>query len=84
MRAVIIGIIAVAVFLIFFRILKKPIKLFFKLIINSLIGLVMLMVFNLLGGLVSLHIGINLLTILISGILGLPGIILILILQMLL
>jgi len=84
MQGVLIGIIIFIAVLLFFRVLLKPMKLLFKLIINSAIGLVMLIAFNFLGGFIHIYIGINLLTILIAGILGFPGIILILLLQMIL
>ena len=61
-----------------------PIKILIKLLINGLIGGIILFVFNLIGGFFGLAIMINPLNAIIVGILGVPGVILLLILQMLL
>jgi inhibitor of the pro-sigma K processing machinery len=53
-----------------------PIKLLFKLIINSLLGIFFLYAVNFIGSYFGFHIGINVVTILITAILGIPGIIL--------
>lgn len=58
-----------------------PIKILIKLLINGLIGGLLLFVFNLVGGIFGLSILINPLNAIIVGILGVPGVILILILQ---
>ncbi len=58
-----------------------PIKILIKLLINGLIGGVLLFVFNLIGGIFGLSILINPLNAIIVGFLGVPGVILILILQ---
>lgn len=61
-----------------------PLKVIFKLIINGIIGGVILFLFNLIGGLFGLSIAINPLNAIIVGILGVPGVILLLILQVVL
>lgn len=58
------------------RIFVMPIKFVFKLIYNGLIGGIMLWVLNLLGSYIGFTIGINPLTALIAGFLGLPGLLL--------
>lgn len=58
-----------------------PIKILIKLLINGLIGGVLLFVFNLIGGIFGLFILINPLNAIIVGFLGVPGVILLLILQ---
>jgi inhibitor of the pro-sigma K processing machinery len=58
-----------------------PIKILIKLLINGLIGGLLLFVFNLVGGIFGLSILINPLNAIIVGFLGVPGVILILILQ---
>lgn len=73
--ACIIGIIIVG------KIFIVPIKLIVKLIINSLLGAILLYVINLIGAIWGLHIGINAITALVVGILGIPGAILLTILQ---
>lgn len=58
-----------------------PIKILIKLLINGLIGGLLLFVFNLVGGIFGLSILINPLNAIVVGFLGVPGVILILILQ---
>ncbi|OQB15231.1 MAG: Sigma-K factor-processing regulatory protein BofA [Firmicutes bacterium ADurb.Bin193] len=61
--------------------LARPIKWMFKLIINSVLGCIGLIAFNLIGGLFGLYIGVNLATSVTVGVLGLPGLALLLFLQ---
>lgn len=65
-------------------ILLKPLKLVFKIIINSFFGLILLWAFNFIGGFVGFYIPLNLVTVLIAGFLGLPGLILLIILKLVL
>jgi len=65
-------------------ILLVPIKWIIKLIYNGIIGGVLLFLFNFIGGFWDIHIAINPLTALIAGFLGIPGVLLILVLQWLL
>lgn len=65
-------------------VLVVPIKILIKLLINGLIGGVVLLLFNLIGGIFNLTIAVNPLNAVIVGFLGIPGVILILILQMIL
>lgn len=62
-------------------ILVIPIKIIWKLIINGVIGGILLLLFNLIGRILGLSIAINPITALIAGFLGIPGVILLLILQ---
>ncbi len=64
--------------------LVVPIKIITKLIFNGVIGGVVLILFNLVGGLFGFFIPINPLSAVVVGILGIPGVILLLILQMIL
>lgn len=61
-----------------------PIKILVKLLLNGIFGGLLLFVFNLVGGLFGLFIAINPLNAIIVGFLGIPGVILLLILQMIL
>ncbi|BBB90852.1 MAG TPA: pro-sigmaK processing inhibitor BofA family protein [Methylomusa anaerophila] len=58
------------------RVFLMPIKLVFKLIYNALIGGLMLWVVNFIGSHFAFTIGINPVTALIAGFLGLPGVVL--------
>jgi len=64
--------------------LITPIKLLLKFLANGLIGGIMLLVLNLVGGGIGISVAINPVTALIAGFLGVPGIILILLLQVIL
>ena len=64
--------------------LVVPIKLLIKLLINGLIGGVVLFLFNFVGSIFGLSIVINPVSSVIVGILGVPGVILLLVLQVLL
>ena len=58
------------------RMFLMPIKIIFRLIYNALIGGAMLWVVNYLGAHFGFNIAINPITALIAGLLGLPGVIL--------
>lgn len=50
-----------------------PIKLIAKLLVNSILGVILLYIINIIGTMCGFHIGINLITALIVGLLGIPG-----------
>ena len=59
----------------------RPLKWVFKLIINGILGGLILAAINMFGGLLGMSIVINPVTSMITGILGIPGFALILLLQ---
>jgi inhibitor of the pro-sigma K processing machinery len=61
--------------------LVMPIKFILRLIYNGIIGGIMLWVLNLVGGFFDVQVAINPVTALIAGFLGIPGVLLILVLQ---
>lgn len=61
-----------------------PLKYLTRLIINGVVGGILLLVVNFFGGYIGLHIGINPVTALIAGLLGVPGVIMLIILQFIL
>ena len=63
------------------KLLSAPLRLLGKLVINALVGALVLLLFNWIGGLFGLSIAINPLNALITGVLGAPGVILLLVLQ---
>jgi len=78
----IITFVACIIFLfIFGKIFIIPIKNVFKLIFNSVLGALLLYIINLIGGNFGFHIGINILTSVCVGLLGIPGAGLLVILQ---
>lgn len=63
------------------KIFIVPIKFVVKLLINSIIGVILLYVINLVGTMWGLHIGINFITAIFVGILGIPGAVLLMVLK---
>ena len=64
------------------KILKGPMKLAAKLFIHALMGFVFLFIFNFVGAWVDLNIPVTWLNAVITGVLGVPGVVLLLILQL--
>lgn len=58
------------------RLLLIPLKVVARLIINGIIGGLMLAVFNLVGGYFGLYLAINPVTVLVAGLMGIPGVVL--------
>ena len=69
---------------IFGKIFIVPIKIILKLLINSILGGVTIYIINLIGSIWGFHIGLNLVTSIFIGILGIPGAIAIVIIRLLL
>lgn len=63
------------------KLLSAPLKLIGKLVVNALIGALVLLVVNWIGGNFGISIAVNPLNALITGVLGAPGVILLLVLQ---
>ncbi len=77
--------VACIVFLfIFGKIFILPLKSILKLVINSILGGVLIFIINLIGANFGFHIGINVVTSIFVGLLGLPGAGLLIILQIIL
>ena len=58
------------------KIFATPIKWAFKLLLNAVLGFVVLFVFNFLGGFIGLSITVGWLSAIVAGVLGIPGILL--------
>ena len=61
----------------------KPLKFLGRLILNSVLGALFLIIFNYFGQFTGVYIGVNVVTTLLIGILGIPGFIAILLLKLL-
>lgn len=68
---------------IFGRIFIVPIKKVLKIVFNSILGGVAIYLINLLGASFSFHIGLNFITSIVIGILGLPGAVCLVIIKLL-
>ena len=62
----------------FLKLLKKPIKWAFKLLLHALFGFVLLFVFNFVGAWFDLSLDLNWLSAIVTGALGIPGVIILL------
>ena len=67
----------------FGKIFIVPIKKVLKLILNSILGGIVIFLINLIGGNFGFHIGLNIFTSIIIGLLGLPGEVCIIIVKLL-
>ncbi len=74
----------IAVIIIFGRIFILPIKKILKLLLNSILGGLIIVIINCIGEVFSFHIGLNIITVIFVGILGVPGAILLTIFTMIL
>lgn len=63
------------------KIFSWPLKKIIKLILNIIIGLIMILLVNVFGENIGLHIPFNIVTAVISGTLGIPGVICLIILH---
>ena len=69
---------------IFGKVFIVPIKTIIKLVINSVLGGVVIFLINFIGAYFNFHIGLNIITSIFVGILGIPGAIVIVIIKLLL
>jgi len=74
-------VICILLVVVLFKILKTPLKWAFKLLLNAVGGFIALVILNFFGSIVGLSLTINLINCLVAGILGLPGVVLLLLLK---
>ena len=76
------GVIVLAVILVF-KLFSLPIRWFFRLLLSTVSGFVFLLLINFIGAYIGISIGINILYALIIGVFGLPGLVLLLVVNIL-
>ena len=76
--AIVLGVIVVL------RLLAKPIRFIFKLLINTVLGFLLLWLINFFGGGLGIALELSLLNALVVGLLGIPGVLLLLAIHFLL
>ncbi|MBR6504991.1 MAG: pro-sigmaK processing inhibitor BofA family protein [Clostridia bacterium] len=69
---------------IFAKIFLVPLKSIFKLILNSILGGILIYIINIVGMVFDFHIGLNIVTSILIGVLGVPGAILLVVIKLLL
>ncbi|MBR0208122.1 MAG: pro-sigmaK processing inhibitor BofA family protein [Oscillospiraceae bacterium] len=80
---IIIAAIVLAVIIVL-RLLAKPIKFIFKMLINTVLGFILLWLINFFGGGIGISLDLSLLNALVVGVLGIPGVLLLLAIRYLL
>ncbi len=75
------GVVTVVLVLVCILIFTKPIRFILKLLINTLIGFVVLILINKFGAYIGVTLGVNWINAAVVGILGVPGVALLLILR---
>ena len=76
-------IVGIIVLYILGRLLLVPVRALTKLIFNAVIGGIALVIINFIGGFFKFHIALNVVTAMIAGILGVPGVVLLVVLKIL-
>ncbi|NLZ38015.1 MAG: pro-sigmaK processing inhibitor BofA [Firmicutes bacterium] len=66
------------------KMLAAPARILLRVLLTGAVGAVILFVFNLVGGLLQINLGINVITALLVGYMGLPGLALLVVVQKLL
>lgn len=74
------GVVLVCVLLL--KILTAPIRLIFKLLINAGFGFIILFIVNFFGEFAGFTLGVSFINALIAGVLGVPGVILLILLKL--
>lgn len=77
LETIVFALIGIGVLYLLIKLLKLP----FKIIYNGIVGVIMLYATNFLGGYIGISVGINAITALIAGFLGVPGVIFLVIFQ---
>lgn len=72
---------AVLLLMLFIRIIRLPLKWMFKGLLHAAVGFVALFVFNFIGSWIDVELELNLFNALITGIFGVPGVIILLVIK---
>ena len=72
---------AIGLIVLLLKLLRKPIKWAFKLLLHAAFGFLFLWIFNIFGGIIGLSLGLNWVNAVVTGVLGIPGVVLLLLLK---
>ncbi|WP_234125044.1 pro-sigmaK processing inhibitor BofA family protein [Clostridium hydrogenum] len=67
--------VAIIIIFVVVKLLSWPLKMLLKLVANGVLGAILLFVINIFGKYIGLKIGINVITALIAGVFGIPGVV---------
>lgn len=73
--------VAGGLFSLLLKLLKKPLGLAFKLLLHAISGFVFLGIFNILGSFFEITLGFNWFNAIITGVFGIPGVVLLLLMR---
>ena len=76
-------ILAILILYLVVKFFRWPFKILWKLILNGVLGFVLLLLVNFVGGVFGISVGINVITSLIAGFFGVPGVIFLIIFSLL-
>ena len=74
---------AVVFVILLIKIISAPIKWFFKMLLNAALGFVVLFILNFFGEFIGISVPINLISCLITGFFGVPGVLFLVLFQIL-
>lgn len=60
-----------------------PIKIMLKILLNSILGGILIFIINLVGNFFNFHIGLNIITSIFIGVLGIPGAVVVILIKLL-
>lgn len=80
-QKILVGVLAAFLLIALIRVFQAPLRLALKLLVNTLLGFLALWAVNLTAGVTGITLGLNLWNALVIGVLGLPGFVLLLLVQ---
>ncbi len=81
-KAIIAFIVGLLIIITICRFFKNPVKWMIKLGLNGILGGIMLYVINSVGSVIGFHIELNIINSLVAGVLGFPGVILLVLIKL--
>ena len=79
---ILVGLVAIVVLYFLMKLLSFPIKAITGLVVNGVIGLLILLVINLVGSTIGLELDVNIISALVAGFFGIPGVLVLVLLNL--
>lgn len=79
---ILVGLVAIVVLYFLMKLLSFPIKAITGLVVNGVIGLLILLVINLVGTTIGLELDVNIISALVAGFFGIPGVLVLILLNL--
>jgi inhibitor of the pro-sigma K processing machinery len=81
---IVLAAVGIGLIILLVKLFSTPLRWVLKLLLNAAMGFVSLFIINFLGGFVGISLGVNLINAIVVGVLGFPGVVLLLLLKYLL